>query len=204
MGKIFYIMGKSASGKDTVYQHLLKDHSLGLRHIVPYTTRPIREGEEPGREYFFCDESKVDELTAQGKIIELRVYQTVYGKWKYFTVNDEQINLHQQDLLMIGTLESYVKVREYFGKEVLEPIYIEVEDGERLMRAIAREREQAVPKYEEMCRRFLADASDFSEEKLREAGIRKCFVNETLTETLQEITAYIRRKQEGDHGNQGK
>lgn len=49
MGKIFYIMGKSSSGKDTIYSRLLEDSQLGLSRIVLYTTRPMREGEQEGR-----------------------------------------------------------------------------------------------------------------------------------------------------------
>lgn len=197
-------MGKSASGKDTVYQRLLEDDGLQLRRIIPYTTRPIREGEKPGREYIFCDERRAQELEQQGKVIELREYHTVYGIWKYFTVDDGQIDLAGQDYLAIGTLEGYLKLREYYGKSSCVPIYIEVEDGERLLRAVAREKEQKIPKYEEMCRRFIADAADFSEEKLRHAGITERFPNETLKETLDRIAGYIRRKQEeSEYGNQG-
>ena len=54
MGKIFYIMGKSASGKDTVYHRLCDDKSLGLHTVTLYTTRPRREGETDGVEYHFC------------------------------------------------------------------------------------------------------------------------------------------------------
>jgi len=50
-----------------------------------------------------------------------------------------------------------------------------------------------VPKYEEMCRRFLADASDFSEDKLREAGITHRFVNDDMDTVLAEISAYIQQ-----------
>ena len=52
MGKIFYIMGKSASGKDKIYSILLADQELNLRKMVLYTTRPVREGEENGKQYF--------------------------------------------------------------------------------------------------------------------------------------------------------
>ena len=67
-----------------------------------------------------------------------------------------------------------------------------MEDGERLKRAIAREETQEVPKYEEMCRRFLADAADFSEEKLKQAGVEPRFVNEDFDTTVQEVASYIR------------
>ena len=143
-------------------------------------------------EYFLCDTKKVEELEAAGKVIERRDYNTIHGIWTYFTVDDGQIDLENHDYLIIGTLESYRKIREYYGKELVIPIYIEVEDGVRLQRALNRELEQVVPKYEEMCRRFLADSKDFSEENLAKAEIERRFVNGDLDETEAEIVAYIK------------
>ena len=191
MGKIFCVMGKSASGKDTIYSRLLENEKLSLKRIVPYTTRPMRNGEEDGKTYHFCDEAKVQKLDEMGKIIELREYNTVYGIWKYFTVDDGQIDLAKGNYLLIGTLETYTKVVKYFGQDKVLPIYIEVEDGERLIRAIDREKQQKEPKYEEMCRRFLADASDFSEENLKKAGVSRRFQNRELVNTIQEIEEYV-------------
>ena len=165
-----------------------------LRTIVIYTTRPIREGETEGVEYHFVDESRLAELKASGKVIELRAYNTVHGIWKYFTVNDEQFDLEKGSCLMIGTLEAYLQIRDYFGKEKVVPIYIEVEDGERLSRALGREKLQKEPKYEEMCRRFLADAADFSEEKLADAGIERRFENRSLKDTKEEIASFIKEQ----------
>ena len=183
MGRIFCLMGKSSSGKDTLYARL--SEKLHFSTIVPYTTRPIREGEEEGREYHFITEKEVEEFEKQGRIIELRAYNTVHGVWKYLTVDDKQTE--HRDYLMIGTVESYRKLKEYYGEAYLVPIYIEVDDGVRLQRALERERSQAEPKYAEMCRRFLADEADFSPEKLQEAGITKTFVNNDLEHTEQEI-----------------
>lgn len=56
MGKIFYVMGKSSSGKDTIFRELMKDETLGLQEIVLYTTRPIRAGEKDGVDYHFVDD----------------------------------------------------------------------------------------------------------------------------------------------------
>lgn len=50
MGKIFYVMGKSASGKDTIYKEL-RERIPELKTVVLYTTRPIRDGETEGVEY---------------------------------------------------------------------------------------------------------------------------------------------------------
>ena len=59
MGKIYYLMGKSASGKDHIYEHLIQETALDLKPFVLYTTRPIRSGEQDGREYFFVDEKRL-------------------------------------------------------------------------------------------------------------------------------------------------
>ena len=195
MGKIFYIMGKSSSGKDSIYRQLEGNQELGLKRLVIYTTRPIRDGEENGREYFFADENKLKEFRRNGKLIEARTYQTVYGPWTYFTADDGQVSVGNDSYLGIGTLESFVRLREYYGNEVMWPIYIEVEDGERLERALAREKTQEVPKYEEMCRRFLADQKDFSEENILKAGIDKRFWNHNLDECVKEIGNYIKSVQ---------
>lgn len=197
MGKLFCLMGKSSSGKDTLYRLLLQDTTLHLQRIVPYTTRPIRSGETEGKEYHFTNEASFAALKNAGKVIEARCYQTYHGDWYYFTVDDGQIDFSGQDYLIIGTPESYNKTREYFGEENVVPLYIELEDGERLNRALCRERNQAEPKYEEMCRRFLADSVDFSEEKLQQAGIERRFYNQDLQECLEEILAYIKEQKEG-------
>ena len=191
MGKIYCIMGKSSTGKDTIYKKLIEDETISLKKIIPYTTRPIRAGEQNGVEYFFCTEEQVDELLKQGKVIELRAYHTVHGIWKYFTVDDGQVDLKHQNYLMIGTLEAYLKIRDYYGEANVVPVYIEVEDGERLSRALTRERQQDSPKYEELCRRFLADAKDFSEENLMDAGIKQRFINQSLGETTDRIREMI-------------
>lgn len=184
------MMGKSSSGKDTLYKEV-KERAKHLKTVTLYTTRPIREGETEGIEYFFVDEKKCGELCLSGKVIELRAYNTVHGVWKYFTVHDEQIDLEQHSYLMIGTLESYENMCKYFGSEIMKPIYIEVEDGVRLKRALEREEKQREPKYLEMCRRFLADAEDFADEKLINAGISKHFKNLELDCCLNEILLYI-------------
>ena len=191
MGKIFYIMGKSSSGKDTIYKKL-SERMPELQRIVPYTTRPIRDGEQEGVEYHFVGEDRLREMQEAGRVIEVRAYNTKCGVWTYFTADDGQIDLEKKDYLVIGTLESFQALKKYFGEEKIVPIYIEVDDGVRLSRALERERREKEPRYEEMCRRFLADSADFSEENLRRAGIWKRFVNMELERCLEEIGAYIK------------
>ena len=190
MGKIYCVMGKSSSGKDTVYKKL-KEQYKEFRLIVPYTTRPIREGEKDGVEYYLVDPEQFRAMKEDGKVIESRSYNTKCGIWTYFTADDGQIDLSAADYLLIGTLVSYQALREYFGEEAIVPVYLEVEDGLRLARALERERRQEKPKYAEMCRRFLADEEDFSEENLIKSGITERFGNEDFTECLNKIQRYI-------------
>jgi guanylate kinase len=88
---------------------------------------------------------------------------------------------------MIGTLEAYEQIRNYYGEKAVVPIYIEVEDGLRLERALHRERSQENPKYKEMCRRYLADEEDFSEENLSRLKIDRRYENKDITVCLNEI-----------------
>lgn len=193
MGKIFYVMGKSASGKDTIYKELRKTLP-DYKNIIMYTTRPIRSGERDGVEYFFRDETFLEECRRSERLIECRTYRTVHGPWSYFTADDGQIRLDQENhYLMIGTLESYEKMLEYYGHENLYPIYIQVEDGLRLRRALDREDRQAQPKYAELCRRFLADEQDFSEERLKACGIVKRYENKELEGCVEEILRDIEK-----------
>lgn len=193
MGNIFYLMGKSSSGKDSVFQELLKDNQLNLRRAVLYTTRPIRSGEQEGVTYHFTDEDTLKQLQRENKVIEVRGYETIQGMWYYFTVEDEQFADTSAQLLMIGTLESYGKMRERFGERVI-PVFIHVEDKERLIRAIYRESNQQHPVYSEVCRRFLADEKDFSEDKLKEYGIDRYFENQELQQCVKDIRTFIAGK----------
>ncbi len=192
MGKIVCLMGRSSSGKDTIYKKLLEQDKVALQPIVPYTTRPIRAGEREGVEYHFTDEAGFQKLLLEGSVIESRVYHTCLGMWRYFTVADERMDLAQVSYMLIGTLEAYAQMCRFYGAEQVLPVMIELDDGVRLQRALDREKAQDHPEYGEMCRRFLADAEDFSEEKLKQAGIEKRFYNDDLEHCLAEIILYLR------------
>lgn len=194
MGKIVCLMGRSSSGKDTIYKKLLEQNQVMLQPIVPYTTRPIRAGETDGVEYHFTDEVGFQALLARGIVIEDRVYNTCLGMWRYFTVADEGIDLPHHSYVMIGTLEAYTHLQQFYGADRVMPLMIALDDGELLQRALNREKVQEHPKYEEMCRRFLADAEDFSAENLARAGIDKTFYNDEVSRCLDEIIAYLRQE----------
>lgn len=187
------MMGKSASGKDAVYRNLMGDASLNLRKNIMYTTRPMRQNEEEGVQYFFRTEEEFQAFENEGKIIEVRTYDTMHGPWRYFTVDDHQIDLNAGSTLMGGgTVAFYCSIRDYFGAENVVPLYIEVLPEIRLERSLKREKRPENRRFLEMCRRFLSDEEDFSEEKLREAGITRRFHNDAeIGDCIAEIKEYI-------------
>ena len=192
MGKIFCLMGKSSSGKDTIFQEIKHIFKEKLIPIVSYTTRPMRVGEVEGREYHFISGQQLIAYGNQGKVIEQRVYHTVNGPWYYATIDDGTIDLRNNNYILIVTLEAYNSLVAYFGSEKIMPIYVEVENGERLERALKRERKQQKPNYDEMCRRFIADNQDFSLEKLKESGVNKFYINDQIDRCINEISSDIK------------
>ena len=193
MGKIFYILGKSSTGKDTIYKNILEDETLGLKDIILYTTRPIRDGETDGKSYHFVSEKEYEDIKKSGLIIEERSYNTMHGVWRYFTVKDSSIDLSNNNYVIIGVLKSFIDTSDYFGSDKVVPIYIEVEDGLRLQRALNREKKPENRRFKELCRRYLADSEDFSEDKIKDAGIDKRFENVDLSSCINEVKEYIRK-----------
>ena len=165
-------MGKSASGKDTIYKKLL-EYFPELKTVTLYTTRPMREGETEGVEYHFIGEEQLEAMKSEGRVIEMRTYQTMYGPWSYATVEDGQIDLAQGSYMMIGTLESYESIRTYFGENGAVPIYIEVEDGERLIRAVNREKQQKKPNIQSFAAVFWLTRQTFQKKSWRRPGLRQ-------------------------------
>ncbi len=190
MGKLYVFMGKSASGKDTLYRLVMKKHKE-LHAVIPYTTRPIRAGETEGEEYHFVTEESMRKMERQNRIVECRCYQTVKGPWYYFTAEDGQIDFQKGDFALISTLEGYEKIRAFYGEKQVVPLYIEVDDMLRMERSLAREKQQETPCVAEVCRRFLADEEDFSEEKLLQMGIVERISNIHLEKALEHIEALI-------------
>ena len=193
MGKIFCLMGKSSTGKDTIGKYLLK--TMDLKNIVLYTTRPIREGELEGREYYFVNNDEFNELEKSGKVIEKRVYNTIHGDWTYATV-DSNIDLENNNYLVLNTLVGYEKLVNYYGKDTVVPIYIWVNLNTRIDRAFKREEQEKSPKYKELCRRFIKDEEDFREENLTRLEILddNRFENDNLDRCIYQIEQKIKNE----------
>lgn len=198
MKKIFYIMGKSGTGKSYIYNRLIGDSMINshFRRIIPYTTRPIRVGEIHGSDYYFVDEDQFDSLD----VIESRSYDVIVdGKptvWRYATCQNN-IDIENHYYIGVGTIESYQKIQEYYysryGENLVVPIYIKTFDADLLAHYLEREKTSGTKNYEEMCRRFLADKKDFDDFHLEQAGItnKDTYLNNYTEEFVTMITKTI-------------
>ena len=164
MGKLFVLMGKSASGKDTLMTQLLSG-CPHIKRVISYTTRPQRENEKNGNEYHFVSDSFFEEKKNEGKVIEERIYHTEHGTWKYGTIDEGKMDFSKGSYIAIKDPLGAEKLKAYYGEENVISILVSVDDGIRLMRALTRELSQDEPKYVELCHRFLSDEVDFADAK---------------------------------------
>ena len=179
------MIGKSGSGKDTIYKEILKEADKHLVPVIPYTTRPRRADEIEGLNYHFVTEEQLACFQQQGRVMECRQYHTVQGIWSYFTL---QFDLEKDsDYILITTLEGVDNIVRQYGAEIVHVVYLYIDDKERLLRCIQRESKQSGPNYAEVCRRFLADQQDFSEEKLKRCvHVHSVNTNQPLSQCIQQ------------------
>lgn len=159
---IIMFIGPSSSGKDTFFKETAQKYNL--KNIILHTTRPIRNNEINGYTYYFVSKDELDQMDKNNLLIERRDYNTIHGIWSYATSKEtikDNINY-----ITLNTWDGYKKFIDYFGKDYIKPFYFELDDGIRLERALEREKKQDNPKYQELCRRYLADINDFNKKKL--------------------------------------
>ena len=75
MSKLFYIIGKSATGKDSIYRELMNTEEFSFKKLILYTTRPMRDGEENGREYYFVSHDELLEMKSRGIIMVRTIWE---------------------------------------------------------------------------------------------------------------------------------
>ena len=191
--KIFFLIGQSNTGKDTIKLAILSQIP-DLQAYVTCTTRPMRNGEENGREYHFVTEDKLKDDCRGGQVIELRTYQTAHGDWTYYT---QKIPEDDRNYIMTGTPNQCQAVLQAYGEEVVKPIFISVSDRERLMRGILRE-DNNRQDYREVARRFQDEFTEYTEENLNRLNGLKRFDNRDgqLCTCIKEIIDYISEEKE--------
>lgn len=150
--RIIAFMGQAGSGKDTLMQRILtKNHSL--HEIISCTTRPPREGEVNGVNYFFITPTQFGDKVLNGEMLEA----TCFNDWFYGTSYDSL----RSDCVNIGVfnpagIESLIERKDI----ELTVFYVQASDKTRLLRQLNREQD---PDVHEIIRRFKADWIDFDD-----------------------------------------
>lgn len=158
MDKLFVILGKASSGKDTILKEVIKD--LYKTDIaISFTTRPIRDGEVEGREYNFISTNEFNELFEAGQIAEHTSYNVVGGDiWLYGLTRAELEK--NKFVAVITNPEGLEQLKKIYGDKVVS-ILIDANGKDRVFRYLNREENVSNLKVAECCRRFLADEKDF-------------------------------------------
>ena len=156
MRKIFAIMGKASTGKDTLTKML--SEMLELPIALSFTTRPMRAGEKQGVEYNFISDSDFWDLHGCDLLAEYTSYEVASGEtWHYGLTKEE---LEKADyVLVIVNPDGLKQLKEIYGHKICS-ILIDAPADVRIKRYLDRD-EVTESKAEECCRRFLADNKDF-------------------------------------------
>ena len=153
MYKIIAIIGEAGAGKDTLMQAFLKQHDF--HEIISCTTRPPREGEKEGVNYFYYTDEKFLEKVNKNEMLEY----TSFRNWFYGTSYDSVV----KDKINIGVFNPDGVLSLLQRKDVdLQIIRVTARDKTRLLRQLNRE---SSPDVDEIIRRYKTDKEDFEKVK---------------------------------------
>ena len=126
-GNLYIISAPSGSGKTTLLQHLLRS-SKDLKFSVSHTTRPPRQGEREGVDYFFVDRPTFMRIVERGEFLEWAEFNgQLYGTSREFV--QEQLEAGRDVILDIevqGARQVKAKVEGAIAIFVLPPSFEEL------------------------------------------------------------------------------
>lgn len=73
-GKVIVIVAPSGAGKTTIAQRLLKDYPEEIKFSISATTRPPRDNETDGKDYYFLNEADFIHKVKNGEFLEWEFY----------------------------------------------------------------------------------------------------------------------------------
>lgn len=185
--KIYFLVGQSSTGKDTIKSKLLSIMP-SLKDYVYCTTRSMRDGEINGREYLFKSRKDYENDIKSGEVIESRVYN-FNGNTPvvYYSLAKE---IDEELYIVTGTPDMCHSYIEYYGSDIVKPIFIVVSDRERLMRAIKRE-DTNKGNYKEVARRFYDEFNEYTKENILSLSGVEYVNNDYIEDCIEDIRCII-------------
>lgn len=186
MKPIIILMGASSSGKDTIATYLSKHY--GYNRTISYTTRPMRDGEINGVDYYFVNKNIFTDMLLHKEFIEHRSYNTLFNnipnQWFYgLHKENNNIDLSKQNILILD-YTGCLNALQYFGASQCAVIYIDVPDNIREERA----KKRGSFDKSEWNRRCNDDNKDFDWDKIKGIVDKKIVnVGKTIKEVCEEI-----------------
>lgn len=152
MYKIIAFIGKAGSGKDTILHQVIAEDS-NLHEIVSCTTRPRREGEVEGVNYFYLTPEQFGDKVLHDEMLEA----TCFNDWFYGTSYDSL----RSDVINVGVFNP-TGIDSLLARPDVEvtTYYIQASSKTRLLRQLNRE---GSPDVDEIIRRYSADEIDFAD-----------------------------------------
>ena len=152
MYKIIALIGKAGSGKDTM-MHKVLERNPNLHEIVSCTTRPRREGEVEGVNYFYLTPEQFGDKVLHDEMLEA----TCFNDWFYGTSYESL----RSDVVNIGVFNP-TGIESLLGRPDVEVhvFYVIASAKDRLLRQLNREKD---PDVDEIIRRYKTDEQDFAD-----------------------------------------
>ena len=194
MSTLYLIIGKTCAGKDTLANAIMANTDIVT--IVPYTTRAPRPGEVDGVTYNFVNEQRYQELHESGAILEERSYNTTTGVVHYFETYDQFDMQEDKDYMLICSPKAAVSIVSELGRDVVKVINVYADDFIRLSRYVARESHSDHPDANEICRRFLDEASEHTESDMFKLNIDLNIENNNIVACVNEFLKYYMNSKE--------
>ncbi len=146
---IYVLIGQSLSGKTTLARDLVT--ATGIKQVITYTNRPMRDGEIDGRDYHFISTEEIEKDMYFGK----RYFYTAYRDEPFIYGMKEEDMIPLEDLLIISDPQGVREIKDKFGG-LVKTVFINA--SEDLIRQRAKQRGDSL---DEVNRRLSVDRDLF-------------------------------------------
>ena len=180
-GKLFIFSAPSGSGKTTIVHHLLKQN-FNLEFSVSATSRPMRENEVDGKDYYFLSAEDFKKKIENDEFLE---WEEVYEGCYYGTLKSEieRIRNKGNNVIFDVDVVGGINIKKYYKDEAL-AIFIQppsIEELEKRLRNRNTDTDDVITKRVEKFKFELAYAAQFD----------KIIINDKLEDALKEAEATL-------------